>query len=101
MVLQLNMTSAFSNAATAAIVAFNLVQPAQANGVYSFVDEDRDCSVSWLPYLDLLPGPRARLVEAVRRLPRRFLLPPYDGEVFKNLQAATDRVMGYSLTAGF
>jgi hypothetical protein len=85
----------------AAVVAFNLTQPAQPNGVYSFADEDLNSSVSWTPHPDLISGIRERLIEAVGRLPRSYLLPPFDGELFESLQAAQDRVDGYSLAAGF
>lgn len=82
-------------------VAFNLVQPAQPGAVYSYTNEDLDCSVSWTPHPDLISSIRERLVDAVERLPRRYLLPPVDGEVFETLRAAEDRVLGYSLAAGF
>jgi hypothetical protein len=80
---------------------FNLRQPAQPNSVYSYVDEGLNCSVSWSPHPDLIPGVRDRLVEAVGRLPRSYLLPPFDGELFESFQAAEDRAFGYSLAAGF
>jgi hypothetical protein len=83
------------------VVAFNLAQPALPNAIYSYTDEDLDCSVSWSPHPDLISGVRERLIEAVGGLPRRYLLPPVDGELFDSVQAALDRVDGYSLAAGF
>jgi hypothetical protein len=81
--------------------AFNLTQPAQPNAVYSYSDEDLDYSVSWTPHPDLISGIRERLIGAVGRLPRSYLLPPFDGELFESLQAAQNRVLRYSLAAGF
>jgi hypothetical protein len=82
-------------------VAFNLTHPAQPNAVYSYVDEDLDCSVSWSPHPDLILGIRERLVKAVGCLPRMCLMSLFNGEVFETLQAAESRVLGYSLAAGF
>ena len=80
---------------------FNLAQPAQLNAVFSYHDEDLDCSVGWIPHPGLISGIRDRLIEAVDSLPRRYLLPPIDGELFDSWQAGQDRILGYSLTAGF
>jgi hypothetical protein len=66
-----------------------------------FADEDRLCSVSWGLHPDLISDIRDRLVEAVGGLPRRYLQALIEGEVFDTLRAAEDRVMGYSLAAGF
>jgi hypothetical protein len=82
-------------------VAFNLTQPAQPNAVYSYFNAELDCSIGWSPHPDLISGICGRLTEAVGRLPRRYLMPPVEGEVFKTLQAAEDRVFGYLLAAGF
>jgi hypothetical protein len=80
---------------------FNLAVPALPDAVFSYFNEDLDCSVSWSPHPDLLSGIRNRLIEAVGQLPRRYLMPPINGELFESLQAAEDRVIGYSLAAGF
>ena len=73
-------------------VAFNLTQPVQPGAVYSYVDNKLDCSVSWNPHPDLISGVRDRLVKAISRLPRRYLLSPFNGELFKSVQATEDRV---------
>jgi hypothetical protein len=66
-------------------VAFNLTQPAQPNTVYSYYNTELNCSIGWSPHLDLILGIYERLTEAVGRLPRRYLMPPVEGEVFKTL----------------
>ena len=72
-------------------VAFNLTLPALPDAVYSFLDEDCDWSVGWSPHPGLLSGHRQRLVKAVRKLPRHYLMPPVKGELFKTLQEARPR----------
>jgi hypothetical protein len=79
---------------------FNLAVPALPSAVFSYFNKDLDCIVSWSPHPDLLSGIRNRLIEAVGRLPRRYLMPPIDGELFENLQAAEDRVMGSNTCIG-
>jgi hypothetical protein len=61
---------------------FNLSIPALPDAMFIYIDEERNSSVSWSPYSDLARGIRNPLVEAVGRLPRAWLLPPRDGEVF-------------------
>jgi hypothetical protein len=75
--------------------------PTLPNVVFSYFNEDLDYSINWSPYLDFLLGIRNRLIKAVRWLPRRYLTPLINGELFESLQAAEDRVIGYSLAAGF
>jgi hypothetical protein len=82
-------------------VAFNIVQPALPDAVYSYFNDELDCSVSWSPHPTLVAGIRTRVAEAVGQLPREWLMPPVDGELFDSVQAAEDRVMGHSLAAGF
>jgi hypothetical protein len=47
------------------------------------------------------PGIRNRLIEAVRRVPEAWLLPPQDGEVFDTAEEGQQRVLDHSLAAGF
>jgi MULE transposase domain len=82
-------------------VPFNLSIPARLGDPFYFIDEDNDASVSWCPHPDLSDGIRNRLVDAVRRVPRAWLMLPADGEVFDSYQAGQERVLGYSLAAGF
>jgi MULE transposase domain len=90
-----------SNAVAGASTPYNLSYPALPGAVFSFVDEEAEESVSWFPHPDLPVGTRNRLVEAVGRLPRVWLMPPKDGELFDTAQAGQDRILGYSLAAGF
>jgi hypothetical protein len=62
--------------------AFNLAVPALPNATFVYADEESDASVSWSPHTDLAVGIRNRLVDAVGRLPRKWLLPLQDGEEF-------------------
>jgi hypothetical protein len=80
--------------------AFNVSIPALSDGLFSYHDEDLDISVSWSPHPNLVPGIRQRVVEAVGRLPREWLAPPIDGELFDTVQDAEARVQGHSLAAG-
>jgi hypothetical protein len=81
---------------------FNLSLPARLDNKFFFIDEENDdVSVSWTPHPDLSEGILNRLVEAVGRLPRAWLMPPTDGEVFDSFQAGQQRVLGHSLAAGF
>jgi hypothetical protein len=81
--------------------ALNLAVPALPGVLFSYFNEDLDNSASWSPRPDLIAGIRTRLVDAVRKLPRRYLLPPIDGELFESLPEAEERLLGYYLTAGF
>ena len=63
-------------------VPFNLSIPARLSDPFYFIDEDNNASVSWCPYPDLSDSIRNRLVNAVRRVPRAWLIIPADGEVF-------------------
>jgi hypothetical protein len=48
-----------------------------------YVDEDNDdASISWSSYPDLAPDIRNRFINAVGRLPKAWLMPPQDSEVF-------------------
>ena len=80
---------------------FNLSVPALPGATFSYSNADLDTSVSWTPHPDLLEGIRSRLVDAVSSLPRKWLLPPIDGEVFDTVKAAEDQLQGYTLAAGF
>ena len=80
---------------------FNLSVPALPGAIFSYSNADLDTSVSWTPHPDLLEGIRNRVIEAVSRLPRKWLLPPIDGEVFDTVKAAEDQLQGHSLAAGF
>jgi hypothetical protein len=79
---------------------FNLSRPARANAEFVFVDEAGD-SISWNAHPSLAPGIRNRLIEAVRRVPEAWLLPPQEGEVFDTAEEGQQRVLDYSLAAGF
>jgi hypothetical protein len=61
---------------------FNVSAPALPNHTFIYVDEESGDSVSWCPHPDLEEGIRDRLVDAVGRVPRKWLLPPKDGKVF-------------------
>lgn len=80
---------------------FNLSVLALPGAIFSYSNADLDTSVSWMPHPDLLEGIRNRVVEAVSRLPRKWLLLLIDGEVFDTLTAAEDRLQGHSLAAKF
>jgi hypothetical protein len=96
------MSSRTSLSATAAPPAtFNLAVPALPGALFSYFNEDLDSSVSWSPHPDLIAGIRTRLVDAVGKLPRRYLLPPINGELFESIGEADERLLGYSLAAGF
>jgi hypothetical protein len=81
--------------------SFNVSVPALPDGLFSYHDEDLDISVSWSPHPSLVTGIRQRVVEAVDRLPREWLAPPIEGELFDSAQDAEARLDGYSLVAGF
>jgi hypothetical protein len=80
---------------------YNVSVPALPDAVFSFVDEDAEESASWSPHPDLPVGIRNRLVDAVGRQPRAWLMPPSDGELFDSHTDGQARVLGYSLAAGF
>jgi hypothetical protein len=61
---------------------FNLAVPALPGAIFSYFSKDLDRSVIWSPHPDLLSGIRNCLIEAVGRLPRRYQMPPIDGELF-------------------
>jgi hypothetical protein len=63
-------------------VPFNLSILARLSDPFYFIDEDNNTSVSWSPHPDLSDSIRNRLVDAVRRVPRAWLILPTDGEVF-------------------
>jgi hypothetical protein len=64
---------------------FNLSLPARLDNKFFFINEENDdVSVSWTPHPDLSKGILNRLVKTVRRLPRAWLIPPTDGEVFNS-----------------
>jgi hypothetical protein len=70
--------------------------------MFVYVDEDNDdTSISWSSYTDLVSGIRNRFINAVSRLPKAWLIPPQDGEVFDIFKAGQQRVLGYSLATGF
>jgi hypothetical protein len=80
---------------------FNVSAPALPNHTFIYVDEESGDSVSWCPHPDLAEGIRDRLIDAVGRVPRKWLLPPKNGEVFDTYQEGQQRVLSYSLAAGF
>jgi hypothetical protein len=79
---------------------YNVSIPALPNAVFSFVDEDAEESASWSPHPDLPDGIRNRVVEAVGRQPRTWLMPPKEGELFDSHTEGQARILGYSLVAG-
>jgi hypothetical protein len=79
---------------------FNVSLEPHDEAVFNYVN-DQDEVTSWRPYPELPKGIRDRLVEAVSRLPRAWLMPLKDGEVFNTYQASQARVFSYSLAAGF
>jgi hypothetical protein len=91
-------SSATTNVAS---LTYNLLIPALPDMVFSFVDEETEESVSWRPHPDLADGIRNRLVSAIGRQPRAWLMPPKDGELFDSHQAGQDRILGHSLAAGY
>jgi hypothetical protein len=80
---------------------FNVCMGSHPDAVFSYRDDDLDVVVSWLPHPNLVPGTRQRVIDAVGLLPRAWLVPPMEGEVFNSAQDAEARVLGYSLAAGF
>jgi hypothetical protein len=81
---------------------FNLSIPALPDAIFVYVDKNNDdTSVSWSPHADLAPGIRNRLINAVSRLSKTWLMPPQDGEVFDIFEAGQQRVLEYSLATGF
>jgi hypothetical protein len=80
---------------------FNVSVPALPNHTFIYIDEESNDSASWSPHPDLTDGIRDRLVNAVDKLPRKWLLPPQNGEVFDTYLEGQQRVFGHSLAAGF
>jgi MULE transposase domain len=82
--------------------AFNVSIPARPGATFTHTDEmNDDLSASWCPHPDLETGIRNRLVLAVGRMPRAWLIPPQDGEVFDTVEQGEARVLGHSLAAGY
>ena len=82
--------------------AFNVSVPARPDATFIYTDEmNHDLSASWCPHPDLEPGIRNRLVSAVGRMPRAWLMPPQDGEVFDTVKEGEARVLGHSLATGY
>lgn len=81
------------------VLWFNLSHEVESDAVYSYVQDDE--VASWRPHPELPESIRNSLINAVGRLPKRWLMPPNDGEVFNTLLAGQERVLGYSLAAGF
>jgi hypothetical protein len=82
--------------------AFNVSVPARPDATFVYVDKtSEDRSASWCPHPDLEPGIRDRLVIAVGRLSRSWLMPPEDGEVFNTMEEGEARLLGHSLAAGY
>lgn len=82
--------------------AFNVSVPARPDATFVYIDELNDhLSASWCPHPDLEPGIRSRLISAVGCMPRAWLLPPQDGEVFDTVEEGEARLLGHSLAAGY
>ena len=79
---------------------FNVSLKPHDEAVFNYVN-DQDEVTSWRPHPELPKGIRDRLVKAVSRLPRVWLIPLKDGEVFNTYQAGQARVFSHSLAAGF
>jgi hypothetical protein len=79
---------------------FNVILSPHPEAVFSYVNNSDEVA-SWRPYPELPEGIRNPLVEAVGRLPRAWLMPPKEGELFDTYQAGQQRVLGHSLAAGF
>jgi hypothetical protein len=79
-----------SSAVQGISMPYNLSAPAIADAVFSFVDEEAGESISWRPHPDLPVGIRNRLIEAVGRLLRAWLMTLKDGEYFDTAQAGQD-----------
>ena len=75
--------------------------PTRLDRVFIIRDKEENLSTSWCPNPDLKLGIRNRLIKAVGRIPREFLLPPRDGEVFNTIKVGEIRLLGYSLAAGY
>jgi hypothetical protein len=82
-----------------ALETYNLALPAVPGATYTYIAGE--ASVSWCPHPALVPGIRDRLIGAVGRLPKAWLMPPQDGEVFDTAEEGQQRLLGYSLAAGF
>ena len=78
---------------------FNISLEVKSDAVFSYVEGDE--VISWRPHPELPDGIRNPLIDAVGCLPRKWLMPPKNGEVFDTFLAGQERVLGYSLAAGF
>jgi hypothetical protein len=78
---------------------FNISLEVKSDAVYSYVEGDE--VISWRPHPELPDGIRNPLINAVGCLPRKWLMPPKNGEVFNTFLAGQERVLGHSLAAGF
>jgi hypothetical protein len=80
---------------------FNVSVPTRPDRVFIIRNKEENLSTSWCPNPDLEPGIRNRLIKAVGRMPREFLLPPRDVKVFDTIEAGEIRLLGHSLAAGY
>jgi hypothetical protein len=78
---------------------FNISLEVKSDAVYSYVKGDE--VISWRPHPELPDGIRNPLIDAVGYLPRKWLMPPKNGEVFDTFLTGQERVLSYSLIAGF
>jgi hypothetical protein len=63
-------------------VAFNIVQPALPDAIFSYFNNELGYSVSQWPYLTLVAGICTRVVKPVSQLSHEWLIPLVDGELF-------------------
>ena len=78
---------------------FNISLEVKSDAVYSYVEGDK--VISWHPYPELPDGIRNPLINAVGYLPRKWLIPPKNDEVFNTFLTGQERVISHSLAAGF
>ena len=78
---------------------FSINLEVKSDAVYSYVEGDE--VISWCPHPELPDGIRNPLINAVSYLPRKWLIPSKNSEVFDTFLTGQVRVLGYSLAAGF
>jgi len=66
---------------------FNVCMGSYPDAVFSYRDDNLNVIISWLPYPNLIPGTRQRVINAVSLLPRAWLVQPIEVEVFNSAQA--------------
>jgi hypothetical protein len=78
---------------------FNISLKVESDAVFSYFEDEE--VVNWRPHPELPESIRNPLIDAVGRLPRKWLMPPKDGEVFDTFLTGQERVLSHSLAAGF